>query len=135
MKEDFEELYNMLSADRPKVRNIKDDYEKEISLLMSKVRACKINTADISSDYDMTEDFNKFQLDDINLRCDMEKDAISFKIEILQGLLQDLFVEKKFSQYKREQEQKLNKDEYLVYLNNAEYQNQLISAWYQDFMD
>lgn len=135
MKEDFEELYNMLSADRPKVRNIKDDYEKEISLLMSKVRACKINTADISSDYDMTEDFNKFQLDDINLRCDMEKDAISFKIEILQGLLQDLFVEKKFSQYKREQEQKLNKDEYLVYLNNAEYQNQLISAWYQDFME
>ena len=134
MKEDFEELYNMLSADRPKVRNIKDDYEKEISLLMSKVRACKINTADISSDYDMTEDFNKFQLDDINLRCDMEKDAISFKIEILQGLLQDLFVEKKFSQYKREQEQKLNKDEYLVYLNNAEYQNQLISAWYQDFI-
>lgn len=135
MKEDFEELYNMLSADRPKVRNIKDDYEKEISLLMSKVRACKINTADISSDYDMTEDFNKFQLDDINLRCDIEKDAISFKIEILQGLLQDLFVEKKFSQYKREQEQKLNKDEYLVYLNNAEYQNQLISAWYQDFME
>ena len=135
MKEDFEELYNMLSADRPKVRNIKDDYEKEISFLMSKVRACKINTADISSDYDMTEDFNKFQLDDINLRCDMEKDAISFKIEILQGLLQDLFVEKKFSQYKREQEQKLNKDEYLVYLNNAEYQNQLISAWYQDFME
>ena len=135
MKEDFEELYNMLSADRPKVRNIKDDYEKEISLLMSKVRACKINTADISSDYDMTEDFNKFQLDDINLRCAMEKDAISFKIEILQGLLQDLFVEKKFSQYKREQEQKLNKDEYLVYLNNAEYQNQLVSAWYQDFME
>ena len=135
MKEDFEELYNMLSADRPKVRNIKDDYEKEISLLMSKVRACKINTADISSDYDMTEDFNKFQLDDINLRWDMEKDAISFKIEIWQGLLQDLFVEKKFSQYKREQEQKLNKDEYLVYLNNAEYQNQLISAWYQDFME
>ena len=32
MKEDFEELYNLLSADRPKVRNIKDDYEKEISL-------------------------------------------------------------------------------------------------------
>ena len=77
----------------------------------------------------------KFQLDDINLRHNIELDLIQYKIAVLQGYLQDLFSEKKFLEFRRTQEQQLSKDEYLVYINNPEYQSHFVNAWYQDFME
>lgn len=135
MTEEFKELYDMLSSDRPEVRELKDKYEKELSVLLNKVRSYKVDNIDIKSDYDITEDFAKYQLDDINLRHNIELDLIQYKIAILQGYLQDLFSEKKFAEFKRTQEQQLSKDEYLVYTNNPEYQAHFINAWYQDFME
>ncbi len=135
MTEEFEELYDMLSSDRPEVRELKDRYEKEISVLLNKVRSYKVDNIDIQSDYDITEDFTKFQLDDINLRHNIELDLIQYKIAVLQGYLQDLFSEKKFLEFRRTQEQQLSKDEYLVYINNPEYQSHFVNAWYQDFME
>lgn len=135
MIEEFEELYDMLSTDRPEVRELKEKYEKEISMLLNKVRSYTVDNIDIQSEYDITEDFTKFQLDDINLRHSIEQDLIQYKISILQGYLQDLFSEKKFADFKRTQEQQLSKDEYLVYTNNPEYQAHFINAWYQDFME
>jgi len=135
MTEEFEELYDMLSSDRPEVRELKERYEKEISVLLNKVRSYKVDNIDIQSDYDITEDFTKFQLDDINLRHNIELDLIQYKIAVLQGYLQDLFSEKKFLEFRRTQEQQLSKDEYLVYINNPEYQSHFVNAWYQDFME
>ena len=135
MTEEFEELYDMLSSDRPEVRELKDRYEKEISVLLNKVRSYKVDNVDIQSEYDITEDFTKFQLDDINLRHNVELDLIQYKIAVLQGYLQDLFSEKKFLEFRRTQEQQLSKDEYLVYINNPEYQSHFVNAWYQDFME
>ena len=38
MNDEFDELYNMLSLDREDVRKLKDDYEKDISILINRVR-------------------------------------------------------------------------------------------------
>lgn len=134
MYEDYNEIYNMLSMDREDVRKLKQDYEKDMSILIGRVRSYHINQLDISNEYDLDNDFEKFKVDDIFLKYTTNNDAISFKINLLQGYLQDLFIEKKFNEYRREQEEKLSKREYLEYIHNPMVRQDRISAWYQEFM-
>ena len=134
MYEDYNEIYNMLSMDREDVRKLKQDYEKDMSILIGRVRSYHINQLDISNEYDLDNDFEKFKVDDIFLKYTTNNDAISFKINLLQGYLQDLFIEKKFNEYRREQEEKLSKREYLEYIHNPMVRGDRISAWYQEFM-
>lgn len=134
MYEDYNEIYNMLSMDREDVRKLKQDYEKDMSILIGRVRSYHINQLDISNEYDLDNDFEKFKIDDIFLKYTTNNDAISFKINLLQGYLQDLFIEKKFNEYRREQEEKLSKREYLEYIHNPMVRQDRISAWYQEFM-
>jgi hypothetical protein len=124
----------MLSMDREDVRKLKQDYEKDMSILIGRVRSYHINQLDISNEYDLDNDFEKFKVDDIFLKYTTNNDAISFKINLLQGYLQDLFIEKKFNEYRREQEEKLSKREYLEYIHNPMVRQDRISAWYQEFM-
>ena len=125
MTDEYSELYNMLSTDRDDVRKIKEAYQQDISLLLGKIRSYHINNVDISNDYDLEDDFEKFKVDDTYLR---------YKISILQGYLSDLFVEKKFNNYRREKEEKMTKNEYLEYTHNPSVKSDKISQWYQEFM-
>jgi hypothetical protein len=134
MMDEYNELYAMLSSDREDVRTIKDNYEQDISSMLSKVRNYHINRLDISGEYDLDNNFDKFKADDILLNYNLNNDSIEYKILVLQGYLNDLFVEKKFNAYKREQEDKMSKNEYLEYIHNESVKHDKVSSWYQDFM-
>lgn len=134
MNDEYSELYNMLSTDRDDVKKIKEVYEQDISLLMGKIRSYHINNVDISNDYDLENDFDKYKIDDTYLRYKVNNDAIEYKILIIQGYLQDLFIEKKFNAFRREKEEKLSKNEYLEYTHNTAVKSDKISQWYQEFM-
>ena len=134
MNDEYNELYNMLSTDREDVRRIKDEYEKDMSVLLGRIRSYHINQIDITDEYDLENNFDKFKVDDTYLKYSINNDALDFKISLLQGYLQELFIEKKFNIYKREQEEKLSKREYLEYINNPNVKSDRISAWYQEFM-
>ena len=134
MMDEYNELYAMLSSDREDVRTIKDNYEHDISAMLSKIRNYHINSVDISNEYDLDNEFDKFKTDDIFLNYNLNNDSIEYKIFLLQGYLNDLFVEKKFNAYKREQEDKMSKNEYLEYVHNESVKHDKVSSWYQDFM-
>jgi hypothetical protein len=124
----------MLSTDREDVRRIKQEYEKDMSVYLGRIRSYHINQIDITDEYDLENDFDKFKINDTFLKYTMNTDALDYKISLLQGYLQELFIEKKFNLYKREQEEKLSKREYMEYINNPNVKGDRISAWYHDFM-
>lgn len=135
MNDEFDELYNMLSLDREDVRKLKDDYEKDISILINRVRNYHTNNFDLSKEYDVENNFDKYRLDETFLNYNIANDVLEFKINLLQGMLQDLFVEKKFNEFKRLQEEKLPKNEYLEYTHNPTVRSDKISYWYSEFMN
>lgn len=94
MNDDYSELYNMLSLDRDEVIKIREAYQQDISVLMGKIRSYHINNIDISADYDLENNFDKFKVDDSYLRYKLNNDSIEYKISLLQGYLSDLFAEK-----------------------------------------
>lgn len=134
MNDEYNELYNMLSTDREDVRKLKEEYEKDMSVLLGRIRSYHINQIDITDEYDMENDFDRFKVDDTYLKYSMNNDALDYKISLLQGYLQELFIEKKFNAFKREQEEKLSKREYMEYINNSNVKSDRISSWYQEFM-
>ena len=134
MNDEYNELYNMLSTDREDVRKLKEEYEKDMSVLLGRIRSYHINQIDITDEYDMENDFDRFKVDDTYLKYSMNNDALDYKISLLQGYLQELFIEKKFNAFKREQEEKLSKREYMEYINNPNVKSDRISSWYQEFM-
>lgn len=135
MNDEFDELYNMLSLDREDVRKLKDDYEKDISILLNRVRNYHTNNFDLSKEYDVENNFDKYRLDETFLNYNIANDVLEFKINLLQGMLQDLFIEKKFNEFKRLQEEKLPKNEYLEYTHNPTVRSDKISYWYSEFMN
>lgn len=134
MNDEYSELYNMLSIDREEVIKIKEAYQQDISVLLGKIRSYHINNVDISADYDLENNFDKFKVDDSYLRYKINNDSIEYKIALLQGYLQDLFTEKKFNNFRREKEEKLTKNEYLEYTHNPSVKSDKIALWYQEFM-
>lgn len=134
MNDEYSELYNMLSIDRDDVIKIRESYQQDISVLMGKIRSYHINNVDISADYDLENNFDKFKVDDSYLRYKLNNDSIEYKISLLQGYLSDLFAEKKFNNFRREKEEKLTKNEYLEYTHNPSVKSDKISQWYQEFM-
>ena len=134
MNDEYSELYNMLSTDRDEIRKIKDAYQQDLSLLVGKIRSYHINNVDISADYDLENNFDKFKVDDSYLRYKLNNDSIEYKITLLQGYLNDLFTEKKFNNFRREKEERLTKNEDLEYTHNPSVKSDKIAQWYQEFM-
>lgn len=134
MNDEYNELHNMLSTDREDVRKIKEEYERDMSIMLGRIRSYHINQIDITDEYDMENDFDRFKVEDTYIKYSMNNDALDYKISLLQGYLQELFIEKKFNAFKREQEEKLSKREYLEYINNPNVKSDRISSWYQEFM-
>ena len=131
---EMKDIYSSLSTERDEVKNLKEYYEREISILLGKVRSFHIDNVNISSEYDLTNNFGTFKEDDISLRYNVLQDCTEYKIAILQNYLQDLFAEKKFNKFKRQKEEKLPKDEYLEYVSNPQVRAEKNSMWYQEFM-
>lgn len=134
MTEEFNELYNMLSTDREDVKNIKANSEKDISMLLGRVRSYTVDDVNIESDYNLDTDYERYKIDNIFLNYNVRKDLMEYRITLLQSYLQDLFVEKKFNDYRKEKEEKLSKTEYLEYMHNPTVKSDRIAAWYQEFM-
>lgn len=134
MTEEFNELYNMLSTDREDVKNIKANSEKDISMLLGRVRSYIVDDVNMETDYNLDTDYERYKVDNIFLNYNVRKDLTEYKITLLQSYLQDLFVEKKFNDYRKEKEEKLSKTEYLEYMHNATVRSDRIAAWYQEFM-
>ncbi|MDE6141151.1 MAG: hypothetical protein K2G03_00970 [Bacilli bacterium] len=134
MTEDFYELYNMLSTDREDVKNIKANSEKDISMLLGRVRSYIVDDVNMEADYNLDNDYERYKVDNIFLNYNVRKDLTEYKITLLQSYLQDLFAEKKFNEYRKEKEEKLSRTEYLEYMHNPTVRSDRIAAWYQEFM-
>ena len=80
----IESLSEKLNEIGFKVLDKSQDYEKDMSILIGRVRSYHINQLDISNEYDLDNDFEKFKVDDIFLKYTTNNDAISFKINLLQ---------------------------------------------------
>lgn len=135
MIDEFSELQDMLSLDREEVKEIKKHYEEDLPILIGKIKSYTINSVDISSEYDLENNFDQYKVDDIFLRYFLNKDAIEYKILLMQEYLQDLFMEKKFNEYRKSEEEKLSKNEYLEYINNPNVRTDKINMWYKDFLN
>lgn len=134
MTEEFNELYNMLSTDRDDVKNIKANSEKDISMLLGRVSSYAVDDINIENDYNLETDYERYKIDNIFLNFNVRKDLTEYKITLLQSYLQDLFVEKKFNEYRKDKEEKLSKSEYLEYIHNPTVRSDRITTWYQEFM-
>lgn len=134
MADEFEELYNMLSTDREDVKQIKSNYEKDLSMLLGRIHSYHIDSVNTQDEYNIDEEFDKYKLNNIFINYTLHNDAVDYKISLLQNYLQDLFIEKKFNQYIKEKEEGLSKVEYLEYTHNSTVRSERIAAWYQDFM-
>lgn len=134
MTEEFNELYNILSTDRDDVKNIKSNSEKDISMLLGRVRSYVVDDVNMETEYNLDTDYERYKIDNIFLNYNVRKDLTEYKITLLQSYLQDLFIEKKFNDYRKEKEEKLSRTEYLEYMHNATVRSDRIAAWYQEFI-
>lgn len=134
MTEEFNELYSMLSTDREDVKKVKANSEKDISMLLGRVRSYTVDDINIESDYNLDTDYERYKVDNIFLNYNVRKDLSEYKITLLQSYLQDLFTEKNLMIIVKKKKKKLSKSEYLEYMHNPTVKSDRIAAWYQEFM-
>ena len=98
--------------------------------LLGELTNIRLKKLDIKSTLDENE-FDTSKNEDIVNRYNVENDIVDFKIKLLQDYIQELFIEKRFLDYKREQEEKLSKEEYLDYINNKKIYE---DKWFNEFL-
>ncbi len=133
MNDEYDELYNMLSSDREEINKIKDTFKEDITYYLSKIKNYQVNTIDITSEYDLENNYDQFKNNDIQIKYDLNKECIDYKIAMLLKYIDDLKIEKRFLEFKRSKEDMLNKNEYQEYLRNDIFRNDLITKWYKEF--
>ena len=133
MNDEYDELYNMLSSDREEINKIKDTFKEDITYYLSKIKNYQVNTIDITSEYDLENNYDQFKNNDIQIKYDLNKEGIDYKIAMLLKYIDDLKIEKRFLEFKRSKEDMLNKNEYQEYLRNDIFRNDLITKWYKEF--
>lgn len=133
MNDEYDELYNMLSSDREEINKIKDTFKEDITYYLSKIRNYQVNTIDITSEYDLENNYDQFKNSDIQIKYDLNKECIDYKIAMLLKYIDDLKIERRFLEFKRSKEDMLNKNEYQEYLRNDIFRNDLITKWYKEF--
>ena len=134
MNEEFDELYSMLSLDREEIKTIKDEAKRDLSVLMGRVKSYKPINFDVSNEYDLDNNFDRFKIDDSFIRYNLRNDITEYKINLMQDYLNDLFQEKKFNEYVKEKEEALTKPEYMEYIKNPVSREDRLNGWYQEFM-
>lgn len=133
MNDEYDELYNMLSSDREEINKIKDTFKEDITYYLSKIKNYQMNTIDITSEYDLENNYDQFKNNDIQIKYDLNKECIDYKIAMLLKYIDDLKIERRFLEFKRSKEDMLNKNEYQEYLRNDIFRNDLITKWYKEF--
>ncbi len=133
MNDEYDELYNMLSSDREEINKIKDTFKEDITYYLSKIKNYQVNTIDITSEYDLENNYDQFKNNDIQIKYDLNKECIDYKIAMLLKYIDDLKIERRFLEFKRSKEDMLNKNEYQEYLRNDIFRNDLITKWYKEF--
>lgn len=133
MNDEYDELYNMLSSDREEIKKIKDTFKEDITYYLSKIKNYQVNTIDITSEYDLENNYDQFKNSDIQIKYDLNKECIDYKIAMLLKYIDDLKIERRFLEFKRSKEDMLNKNEYQEYLRNDIFRNDLITKWYKEF--
>ncbi len=133
MNDEYDELYNMLSSDREEINKIKDTFKEDITYYLSKIKNYQVNTIDITSEYDLENNYDQFKNSDIQMKYDLNKECIDYKITMLLKYMDDLKIERRFLEFKRSKEDMLNKNEYQEYLRNDIFRNDLITKWYKEF--
>lgn len=133
MNDEYDELYNMLSSDREEINKIKDTFKEDITYYLSKINNYQVNTIDITSEYDLENNYDQFKNNDIQIKYDLNKECIDYKIAMLLKYIDDLKIERRFLEFKRSKEDMLNKNEYQEYLRNDIFRNDLITKWYKEF--
>ena len=133
MNDEYDELYNMLSSDKEDVRKIKDNFKDDISYYLTKIKNYQANTIDISGNYDLEKEYDKFKMDDIALRYNLNDECLNYKLVLLSKYMEELKKERQFLELKRSKEDLMSKQEYQEYLRNDLYRNDLVSKWYKEF--
>lgn len=133
MNDEYDELYNMLSSDREEINKIKDTFKEDITYYLSKIKNYQVNTIDITSEYDLENNYDQFKNSDIQIKYDLNKECIDYKIAMLLKYIDDLKIERRFLEFKRSKEDMLNRNEYQEYLRNDIFRNDLITKWYKEF--
>ena len=133
MNDEYDELYNMLSSDREEINKIKDTFKEDITYYLSKIKNYQVNTIDITSEYDLENNYDQFKNNDIQIKYDLNKECIDYKTAMLLKYIDDLKIERRFLEFKRSKEDMLNKNEYQEYLRNDIFRNDLITKWYKEF--
>lgn len=117
------------------VNQEKDICEKDILNLIDKAKSYHVNNIDISKYYDLSNEFDRYKIDDSLQRYKLNREITDYKIDLLQSFLRELFEEKKFVEFKLEKEQNLNEQEYKEYLNNVVARTEYINRWYSEFIN
>ena len=99
------------------------------------IKMSDINIEDDSYNYDLENDFIKYQSDNISKRYELNSYAIDYKLKLMQDYVKELFAEKKFLDFRREKEKELDKETYLNYINDDSVRSQLIGSWYKEFVE
>lgn len=133
MKDEYDELFNMLSSDREEINRIKESFKEDLTYFLTKIKNYQVNYLDISEEYDLANNYDKFKMDDINLKYNLSKECLDYKIAMMLKYIDDLKIERRFIEFKRSKEDLLSKNEYQEYLRNDLYRNDLITKWYKEF--
>lgn len=133
MNDEYDELYNMLSSDKEDVRKIKDNFKDDISYYLTKIKNYQANPIDISGNYDLEKEYDKFKMDDIALRFNLNDECLNYKLVLLSKYMEELKKERQFLDFKRSKEDLMSRQEYQEYLRNDLYRNDLVSKWYKEF--
>lgn len=107
--------------------------EKDILTLIERAKTYHVNNIDISKYYDLTNDYDKYKIDDSVQRYNLNKDIIDYKLHILETSIHDLEEEKKFLDYKLKKEQELNNKDYNEYLTNVVARTEYVDRWYNEY--
>ena len=133
MKDEYDELFNMLYSDREEINRIKESFKEDLTYFLTKIKNYQVNYLDISEEYDLANNYDKFKMDDINLKYNLSKECLDYKIAMMLKYIDDLKIERRFIEFKRSKEDLLSKNEYQEYLRNDLYRNDLITKWYKEF--
>ena len=72
MNDEYDELYNMLSSDREEINKINDTFKEDITYYLSKIKNYQVNTIDITSEYDLENNYDQFKNSDIQIKYDLK---------------------------------------------------------------
>ena len=99
------------------------------------IKISDLEIEDDSFNYDLANDFIKYQSDNISKRYELNSYAIDYKLKLMQDYVKELFAEKKFLDFRRDKEKELDRDTYLNYIRDENVRSELIGSWYKEFVE